>query len=134
MPKMEEKLKRGEITLRPSGKLMALKGCDKREVGLLSMYHSVTTEEVKRKLRETVIKPSCIVDNNKSMGAVDKSDMIINSIESIRKSVKWYTSFFFFICWTSVLNAHILYKMVTGNKISTAKFQLELIRELLGAF
>ena len=33
------------------------------------------------------------------MGAVDKTDMILNSINTVRKSLKWYKKFFFH-CWT----------------------------------
>ncbi|XP_046398242.1 piggyBac transposable element-derived protein 4-like [Ischnura elegans] len=98
MPRMEEKLKKGELRFRSSEKLLALKWCDKREVWMLSTCHSAGVIETTKKDRQTGVvtkKPECIVDYNRFMGAVDKADMMLSSIESVRKSLKWYKKFFF---------------------------------------
>ncbi|KAG8222799.1 hypothetical protein J437_LFUL005005 [Ladona fulva] len=39
MPKMEERLKKGELTFRTSKELISIKWCDKREVWMLSTFH-----------------------------------------------------------------------------------------------
>lgn len=32
------------------------------------------------------MKPSCVIDYNKNMGAIERSDMLLSSIESVRKT------------------------------------------------
>jgi hypothetical protein len=68
------------------------------------------------------------------MGAVDKKDMILSSIESVRKTVKWYKKFFFHVLDMCVFNAHILYCEVQGKKIPLAKFHHSLIQEMVERF
>ncbi|KAL6419513.1 hypothetical protein ACFW04_011346 [Cataglyphis niger] len=71
------------------------------------------------------------MDYNSSMGAVDKCDMIISSIQSVRKSLKWYKKYFFHLLDIAVWNAYCLYKYKTHKNISIAAFHLELIRQIL---
>jgi hypothetical protein len=68
------------------------------------------------------------------MGAVDRSDMMISSIESVRKSFKWYKKFFFHLLDITLLNSHALYNVKTGKHITLADFQLALIREIFQKF
>jgi hypothetical protein len=44
-----------------------------------------------------ILKPQCILEYNQNMGAIDKTDMLQSSIESVRKCVKWYKKIFFFL-------------------------------------
>ena len=63
---------------------------------MLSSYHSAEFIETKRndvKTGRPILKPTVVVDYNRVMGAVDKTDMILNSI--IRKTLKWYKKLFF---------------------------------------
>lgn len=51
-------------------------------------------------LHENVIdgdkeKPVCVIDYNSNMGGVDRVDMLLSSIESVRKTIKWYKKVFF---------------------------------------
>lgn len=41
-----------------------------------------------------ILKPNVIVDYKRIIGAVDKTDMILNSINIIKKTLKWYKKFF----------------------------------------
>lgn len=137
MPKIDNKLKKGEISFRSSGELLAMKWCDKREVWMLSTCHSADmaeSEKTDRKSGNKILKPTCILDYNKNMGSVDRTDMVISSIESVRKTVKWYKKLFFHVLDLAVLNAHSLHTTVTGTKLPLATFHLMLIREILEKF
>jgi hypothetical protein len=65
------------------------------------------------------------------MGAVDRTDMMIGSIEYMRKSLKWYRKFFLHLLDITLLNSHAVFNVRTGQNISTADFQLQLIREII---
>jgi len=98
MPKFTKKLKKGEIDCFHSDELLALTWHDKRDVRMLSTVHTpviVETNKVDHKTKEKIRKPQCVVDYIKSMGAVDKSDMQISLAECVRKTRKWYKSYFF---------------------------------------
>ncbi|XP_063974309.1 LOW QUALITY PROTEIN: piggyBac transposable element-derived protein 4-like [Diachasmimorpha longicaudata] len=93
MPTIDRKLKKGEVDFRTSSNLLALKWRDKRDVFMLSTFHTrelICTGKRNYTTQELIRKPKCIVDCNSSMEAVDKCDMVISSIKSIRKSIKWY--------------------------------------------
>ncbi|KAJ8934768.1 hypothetical protein NQ318_010424 [Aromia moschata] len=84
MPKMEEKLKGGEFTFRTTrNRLIAIKWCDKREVFMLSTAHDnnvAATGKTDRTTNLQIMKPECIIEYNKRMGAVDKTDMLLSSV------------------------------------------------------
>ncbi|KAL6419035.1 hypothetical protein ACFW04_014103 [Cataglyphis niger] len=98
MPHMEEKLKRGEMCYRSTDILLAMKWHDKKEVWMLSSAHAAALIETeKRDYRSGLYKkkPSCIVDYNSNMGAVDRVDMILSTLNSLRKTIKWYKKIIF---------------------------------------
>lgn len=128
MPKIDERLERGEATYRSSNNLLAIKWMGEKEVYMLSTMHTVEFETAIRHGGKNVIqKPVCVLDYNKSMGAVDKADMVISTVESTHK-------FFFHLLDICVWNAYCLYKHKMKRPISMAKFQLQLIREILEKF
>ena len=134
LPRFSKKLKKGEVEALHTDTVMALKLKDKKDVFMLTTMHAnemVATEKIDRETKEPKRKPACVVDYNKKMGAVDRTDMMLSSIESVRKTVKWYKKFFLHLVDLSVLNAHALYVAHTKRNESLATFQLELIRELL---
>lgn len=93
MPRMEENLKKGEICYRSTSNLLTMKWCDKKNVWMLSSVHTAMfVESDKREYRTGLFKrkPSCVQDYNCNMGAVDRVDMILSTINSVRKTVKWY--------------------------------------------
>lgn len=81
-----------------------------------------------------IIKAEVIVDYNKHMRAVDKTDTILSTVECVQKSTKWYKKLFFHIVDMSKLNAHKLYQSKNNIKISFAKFHLGLIEEIVQTF
>ncbi|KAG5897125.1 hypothetical protein JTB14_025079 [Gonioctena quinquepunctata] len=104
---------------------------------MLTTTHGVSmtvTGKTDRKSGQHIYKPECVIDYNKNMGAVDKTDMLLTSVETVRKSTKWYRKVFFHGLDLCVLNAHVLYKEATEEKLSLADFQLELIRQILETY
>ncbi|KAJ8946654.1 hypothetical protein NQ314_008826 [Rhamnusium bicolor] len=65
------------------------------------------------------------------MGAIDKTDMLLSSTESVRKTIRWYKKVFFHLLDLSILNAHVIYKMKTGENIPLLQFQIKLIKEIV---
>lgn len=133
MPRMDNKLKKGEASFWSSEYLLAMKWYDRREVYMLSTFHTEEFVETKihYRTKEMIMKPKCVVDYNRSMGAVDKTDMIISTVNSQRKNLKWYKKYFFHLLDVCIWNAYCLYKLKTRKQISMAKFHLELIRQIL---
>lgn len=80
MPNISNKLCKGEVAFQSTDKLLALKWMDQREVLVLSSCHSAKYVETKKndvKAGAPILKRSVIVDYNRIMGAVDKTDMIL---------------------------------------------------------
>ncbi|KAK9753581.1 Transposase IS4 [Popillia japonica] len=109
MPAIKAKLKRGVIESFISNNLLALKWQDKREVALLSTFHTPEMDIIERRYpvtNEQLMKPKVVIDYNNNIGAVDRTGMLQSSIDnigavdrtgmlqssiaSVRKSVKWY--------------------------------------------
>lgn len=128
------KLKKGEMKAQHRGPLLALKWCDKREVHMLTTLHDDSmdmTGKVDWKTRQPIMKPKCVLDYNKCMGSVDKVDLMLSSINCLRKTIKWYKKVAFHIIDLYLLNSHIAFKSITNKNVSLADFQLAVIRQLL---
>lgn len=92
------------------------------------------SNKIDRNSGENVLKPISILDYNKNMGSVDKSDMILSSTETVRKSIKWYKKTFFHLFDLAVLNASILYNQLTLKQNPVGEFQINLIKQLLQTY
>lgn len=60
--------------------------------------------------------------------------MIISTVHSQRKNMKWCKKYFFHLIDICVRIAYCLYKIKTGKDISMTKFHLRLIRQLLSHY
>lgn len=119
MSRMEENLKIGEICYRSTNNLLAMKWRDKKDVWMLSTVHIARLIETEKRNYRTGLKknkPSCVVDYNSNMGAVDKVYVILSTLNSTRKTIKWYKKFFFHLLDLAIYNAYILYQNSTGTK------------------
>lgn len=137
MPQMNKKLNQGQTEHQCNENMLAIKWHDKRDVRMLNTMHSnemVTTDKIDRKSGETIVKPQCVVEYNKNMGAVDKTDLLLSSIETVRKTVKWYKKVFFHLVDLTVLNACVLHKVLTGKNTTVAEYQLNLVKQLLNKY
>jgi hypothetical protein len=115
-----------------SQEMIALKWRDREITVLTTMHRDVmVTLNKGRKIQEYVRNPQCVTDYNEKMGAIDHSDMTLSFVECVRKTIKWYKKLFFHTVDLCLLNAHALYLTKTGNRVPLAKFQLDIIRQVL---
>ena len=101
---------------------------------MLFIFHAseyIWAEKRNYNTQELIHKPKCIVNYISSMGAVNKCDMVISSIKSIRISIKWYKKYFFHLLDIAIWISYCLYKYKIGKDIPIATFHLELIRQIL---
>lgn len=134
MPPLNEKLKKGEVTWRSSDKFLVLKWKDRRDVTMITTMHEnkiITLDKIDTSTNENVKKPLCVIDYNASMGAVDRSDMMISSINCMRKTIKWYKKLFMHTLDMCVLNSHAMFTTRQTTKFPLAKFQLNLLHQIL---
>lgn len=137
MPNFSQKLRPGEMTFRSSGPILVVKWCAKREIHMITTRNDFGMSSTGKKDRKThlqILKPNSVLDYNQNMGSVDKTDMLISSVESVRKSVKWYKKLFFHFLDICIINSHALYKEVTKRRSSIADFQLEVARKLIAKY
>lgn len=129
-----KKLKRGEIDHLHQGSLLAIKWHDKREVHMLTSINKDGMAPTKKKnhlTNEIVEKPLAVIDYNANMGGVDKSDMQIHFIESVRKTIKWYKKLFFHLLDMTVLNAYNMHRIKEKKRQTLGEFRIELVRQLI---
>lgn len=135
MPKLNTILELNETEVQYSGPLMAIKWKDKKYIFMLSTIHDNSMELSSRIHRNTglpVIKPKAVVDYSKNMGSVDTADMLLSSMQCIRKTVKWYKKLFFHLLDMHLLNAFYCYRHLKDMPIlKFADFQLSVIRQLI---
>lgn len=135
MPSMSQKLKQGEIISKSNPPLTVIKWRDKKDIHVLSTIHSKRMLPSMKEDRRTglpVMKPEAVLDYSKNMGSVDTADMMLSSVQSIRKTCKWYKKLFFHVVDMHLLNAFYTYKIVTDmSSAHVANFQLNLIRQII---
>ncbi|KAJ8369742.1 hypothetical protein SKAU_G00097700 [Synaphobranchus kaupii] len=88
MPTFPKKMKRGEVTFRENGTQLAVKWQDKRDVNFLTTVHPSSMAQSGRLdhfTGEPKVKPACVLDYNKKMGAVDRADMITSFVDCQKK-------------------------------------------------
>ena len=79
-----------------------------------------------------VVQPRLIQDYNKFMIGVGRSDQIINTYNTLRKTGTFWKTVFYHLLDIARANSFILFKSHTGRKISQLNFNVELIRQLAG--
>jgi hypothetical protein len=131
----DKNLKKGEAVYRQRENLLAIKWKDKRDVTVLSTKHMPTfslTGKVNRVTREPICIPTCILEYNKYMGGVDRSDQLGKYYTITRKSMKWWKKLAFHIINLLITNSYVLYvKMEPQKVLSQFDFRKELARELI---
>ena len=133
MPKFEQENKE-KVQKFMFPPLLAMKYKDKREVHLQSTVYEgkmVNTGKEHWLTKEPILKPDIVIDYNINMRLVDKSDTQVGTIDSLRKSMKWYKKLFFHFMDLSLLNAHHLYILQKGKKIFPRNFSLALCKQIL---
>lgn len=128
------KLKHGEIIARQANNITVLKWHDKRDVLMMSTFHDsemVDTGKTDRQ-RNTVLKPTAVLDYNKWKQGIDVSDQMSTYYSPLRKSLIWYKKVAIELIFGSiVVNSQLLFNNITSQKLSLLQFTQELVRSLL---
>ena len=126
----EIKLKMGRIIARHSGPVTVLKWSDKRNVTMVSTYHSADTQRVSKKGKETE-KPLCMMDYNLNMGGVDLKDQLLHMYMVERKRIsKWHLRLCKRPLNSAVLNSVVVYRQVTGRYTEQLSCRIRLVEGL----
>ena len=84
---------RGDLVIMNNGPMECIKFLDGKPVYMLSTVHGSDMSATRRREKDTneiIMKPSMVVNYNKYMGGVDRSDQMISYTNSIVKSFKWW--------------------------------------------
>ena len=121
---IQKKLKKGEIISRQNkDKTIVLKWKDKRDVLMLSTKHDDSMINLNIKGKE-IRKPAIVIDYNKGKSFIDLSDQMAAYTPYLQRTIKWYKRLVFhLITATTVVNAHYLYKKVSGKRMQLTKFK-----------
>ena len=84
---------------------------------MLSTCHNPAMVETGKSNREgnQVMKPTMVSSYNTHMGGVDRIDQQLHSIQSLRKSNKWYKKLALRLVMQVTLNAHKVYQIHSGT-------------------
>lgn len=120
---MTTKLKTGQTESHHINSMLAIKCKDCQNVVMLTTQYEdkMISSEKQDHQGNSIIKPLNVLKYNENMGAIDKTDMLLSSVECVR-TVKWYKKLFFHLIDLSLLNAYSVYKTCTGNIISLVDF------------
>ena len=100
-----------------------------KNVLLLSTIHSTVDIGDDQKY-----KPETVKFYNSTKFGVDVIDQMVRKCIVNEASRRWPVQFFYNILNLAAINAHILYKLVTGSKISRRRYLLRLSEELCSRF
>jgi len=136
LPKIKEKLKRGEYLFQCSKDgLLFVKWQDTKEVLMLSNCHNTDIVSVKKTVKDgskiSVPCPQMVASYREIMGGVDLADQMMGLYELDRKSNKWWKKVFYRLLMMTVVNAWIIYKEKTRNKIPFLQFIVPLAEEMI---
>lgn len=126
---------KGDIATMNNGPLECIKFKDGKPVYMLSTIHGSDLSVSHRRdtVNDTIImKPNMVINYNKYMGGVDRSDQMISYTNNIVKSFKWWKKVIFHLLAIAVLDSYILFKSdnPTSN-ITHRTFRRKLVTELI---
>ena len=125
---------KGNMIVANNGPLMVLKYHHKRQVSMCSTLHKGIMNDTGKKTRdkqEAILKPDAIMDYNKYMGAVDRSDQMLQYLAMRRKTLKWYKKVMFHLFDLCALQAYLIYKMQTDKPVLHRVFKRDLVKQII---
>lgn len=141
MPKLDKKylktIKKNQVKTFCSKTLMVMLWRDKKLVNMLSTSANADLININKKNRKTgedVYKPRCVTEYNENMGGVDKSDQLISSYDSTRKSRRWYQKLANNLMEMTIFNCHVVYNMLHEKPIKILDFKTQLAREIFAKY
>ena len=118
---MPKKSERGTIRWLRDGPIVFVKWMDTKEVSVCSTIHrAFTGETVERRVkqqdgrwtRKAIPCPDPIVDYNKYMGGVDRSDQLLRYYSGHRRANRWYRTILLHLFDIATTNAFVLHRDV----------------------
>ena len=118
--------------------LKLVKYNDRKVVYLLSTVEKgekVATGKTDPRTREAIKKPEIVVNYDKYMGGVDRSDQMVSYATFNARTLKWWKRVIFHVISLTVLNAYILYKTTTNDRVKLLhrQFRKKLVGELVSS-
>ena len=139
-PSMKKQLEPGSMAFFRKQQLLGVsyrqKKSQKNPVLLLSTKSQATATEVEARLRGVpggrgpVTKPDVVLQYNKFMGGVDQSDMMLYAYLDERRTMKYWKKVIFSVISRMVVNAYILFREKTGNKMAHYSFVIKVVEAL----
>lgn len=83
---------------------------DKREVFSITTGRFQKMVITSNRFSQQNTKPRHIVEYNKNMSGIDKSDQMVSYYSTPRKTIRWYKKIIFHLLDISMWNAYYLYK------------------------
>jgi hypothetical protein len=124
----------GDTFIMKTGPLSAIKYLDSKPVYLLSTFdtsENVPTGKRDPRTQESIMKPKVIVQYNKYMGGVDRTDQMVANSKIQVRSMKWWKKVFFHLLSLTVLNAYLKYKSTVRNPMPCRVFRRVLVTQLV---
>ncbi|XP_025195976.1 piggyBac transposable element-derived protein 4-like, partial [Melanaphis sacchari] len=88
-PFKKTKFQSGQTESKHTGKMLTIKWMDRREVHMLTTIHKDEQLPI-QKHGKIIMKPKCVKEYNENMESVDKTNMLLSSVECVRKTIKCY--------------------------------------------
>jgi len=115
-----KRLKKGQSAFRRKGDIMMQAWKDKRLVQMISTVHEATIVNTGQKDRKTnmeIKKPYAVVQYNKFMKGVDRTDQYLGYYSLLRKTaVKWSKKVVLYLLNCALFNAFFVYRTLNTNK------------------
>ena len=127
-------IRRGEVVFSHKNNIMCIKWSDKRVVHVLTSIHTdkmVDTGKIDRVTKNSIMKPEAVLEYTNKVRLIDKADMMMATVNSLRKSTTWYKKLFFHILDMALLNSYYMFLVKTGKKPPFLDFSKSVIRQLL---
>jgi len=128
-------LQKGTSVTRRQGRIIVTKWKDKRDVLMLSSFHTgalVPSHSVNRRTGERTRKPDCVLSYNTNMCGVDRTDQLTSYYSPLRKTVRWHKKIVLHFVDMAVSNSYLLYRKLGGTR-QQQWFRVQVIRELLAS-
>ncbi|XP_029637481.1 uncharacterized protein LOC115212846 [Octopus sinensis] len=90
--------------------LLALVWRDRKSVTMLNTMHSAAMSETGKRNRagDPIIKPDVVLDYNRAMSGVDRSDQLATTHKSAQRFGKWYKKVFLYLVYMALMNTHLI--------------------------
>lgn len=125
----QAKLHTGQTICRYSNGVMIGKWCDKRDITYISTEYENTIRYGDRQ-NFGKQKPLPLLNYNKRMGGIDRTDRLTAYYPFARKTVPWYKKLGVHVLQLLLLNSHLLFNKREAQ-MSFYDFRLQVIRHLL---